>query len=130
VLARPTVIENRRQLCHLFGKLMDDSCSVSAIAAIGAFVGALEIGLRRRSGLRKFVAGLQSCDDQMQQSKSKLRVLEVQLLESIIVDNRRLDVRFAADRFHPPAVWGEQADFTEQGSLSESLIDSHDLDLA
>jgi hypothetical protein len=54
---------------------------------------------------------LQPRDHQVEQAKPELGVLEIQLLESVIVDHRGLDVGFATDRLGALAVRGEQADF-------------------
>jgi hypothetical protein len=72
---------------------------------------------------------LQTLNDQVQQPKPELRVLEVQLLELIIVDDCSLNIGLAAHRHDAPAVGREQTDLAEQGALSEGLLDLDDLDL-
>ena len=63
------------------------------------------------AGLRKLGPDLQPRDHQVEQAKPELGVLEIQLLESVIVDHRSLDVGFATDRLGALAVRSEQADF-------------------
>src|SRR3979490_3438017 len=67
-------------------------------------------------------ADLRARHDQVQQSKSELRVLKVQFLESIIVNHRSLDFGLAAYRHCAPAIRREQANFSKQGALSEGLV--------
>src|SRR5262245_51152228 len=79
---------------------------------------------------RQLAAALHARDDQMEQTESELRILEVELLELIVVDHRGLHVALAAHRHGAPAVRREQADLAEQRTVAECLTDLHDLDLA
>src|SRR5437764_3417025 len=86
------------------------------------------IGVRggRASGrhgvLTKFAVILQARYDQVEQAESELRVLEVQFLELIVVDRRRLNVGFTADRHCAPAIGCEQTNLAEQGARSEGSL--------
>src|SRR5712672_4651195 len=75
-------------------------------------------------------ADLRARHDQVQQSKSELRVLKVKFLESIIVNHRSLDFGLAPYRHCAPAIRREQANFSKQGALSEGLVDFDDFNFA
>src|SRR6266567_9221758 len=83
-----------------------------------------------QNGPRGLAADLRARHDQVQQSKSELRVLKVQFLESIIVNHRGLNFGLAAYRLCAPAIRREQANFSKQGALSEGLLDFDDFNLA
>src|ERR1700694_3273882 len=81
-------------------------------------------------GPSKLATALQARNDQVQQAEAELRILEIQLLELIIVDPRRLHIGLAAHRHGAPAVGREQSDFAEQGALADGFVDFDDLALA
>src|SRR4030081_2748388 len=65
----------------------------------------------------------------MQQAESELRILEIQFLEPIIVDDRCMNIGLATHRHGALAVRSEQTDFPEQGALAEGLAELDELDL-
>src|SRR5882672_7147032 len=65
----------------------------------------------------------------MQQAESELRILEIQFLEPIIVDDRGMNIGLATHRHGALAVRSEQTDFPEQGALAEGLAELDELDL-
>src|SRR6516162_11426814 len=71
--------------------------------------------LGRRGPGGQLAAGLHAGNDQMEQVETELRILEVKLLESIIIDDGGPNVGLTADRLDAPPVRREQADFAQQG---------------
>jgi len=62
-------------------------------------------------------AALQSCDDQVDQMEPKLRILEVELFEPVIIDYCGLNTRLATQCHHPSAVRRKKTYFAEQGAF-------------
>src|SRR5215468_2690662 len=85
---------------------------------------------RRHGVLMKCAVILQARYDQVEQTESELRVLEVQFLELIVIDRRRLNVGLAADGHCAPAIGREQSNLAKQCAGSDGLVDFNDLDVA
>src|SRR6516164_3003769 len=85
---------------------------------------------RRYEVRRKLAHTLHARDDQVQQTESELRILEIKLLEAVVVDLRCADVGLAAYGHGSLAVGGEQADLPDQSPFAPGRIDLDHLDLA
>src|SRR5215510_1926883 len=84
-----------------------------------------QIRLARQLGI-----ALQPRHDQPQQREAELRILEVQLLELLVGDRRRMHLGLAADRHGAPVARREQPHLADQRPWAGSLLNLHELYLA
>src|SRR5262245_43549352 len=110
----------RRGSCCFCGRARTVSGEVEAVRRrAGADSMSTQCGLRYDGGRRKLAVALHARDDQVEQAKSELRILEIELLELVVVDLCGQHVGLAAHRRRAPAVGREQADLAEKRARSE-----------
>src|SRR5215831_8629925 len=95
--------------------------SISRMLLLPRFFSQCRLVLGRHRLRRQLATPLQACHDQVQQTESELRVLEIEFLEPIVVDHCRVHVGLTAHRCHALAVGSKQPDLAEQGTLAERL---------